>query len=308
MDDGCLIDFLLEDELTVTSPDPNSSHSKWLADDGTLATTSAITSTKSGRRNGKSKPKKRRKELLQSQIEDPIEDLIDLILKEDRLSLNIGRDLPDKRLETTKPKSEGKKKSKNKARGDRIDLDRRVYESIAKDKSFMFNFPVNELLPDMVPEVTQKKSKKRKPKEKKSSNDQDHVQSRPTREPEFIESSPKLVQEPLEIEVQHKELKKSSAKDKKSIKKKKNKTSIRFGGSGALTADANSPTIKNKHPNDPDRPSASKNQDSQIPSVDSSRSRSKRRAKASKQSPTNDKSVEKKVRKKTSTRQAASEE
>ncbi|SCU88558.1 LAME_0E00342g1_1 [Lachancea meyersii CBS 8951] len=219
MNDGLLVDFLLEDDFEDDIKNFDKVQRKWLAQDGLFSVNtghSIRTKNPHSRRTLKAKQRKKRTSP-KDVIEDPMEDLISLILKDSRFDL----DIDDIQVESPnhEPRSGSKNKNKNlrRKKNKTIDLDRQTFESIARDETFLFNFALNELSLESPPKAGGKG-----PKTKSSGKSRNKSKNAPqtANSCNSDENVVEVTETSVKVEIENKSNKKKSTESKKGGKKK----------------------------------------------------------------------------------------
>ncbi|SCU81122.1 LADA_0B11320g1_1 [Lachancea dasiensis] len=171
MNDGLLVDFLLENDIEIPIESNEYLNSKWLVQKDCSSGDYSMKKTKKTPRQ-KSKANKKRAKSLASQIDGTIEELFDLILSDGgQTQLGTGTSKMASQA-NHKPTARSKKKPRGKANNmieASEDADLQIYESIAQDESFLFNFSLNDLSSDPNPKLP-KGRKKHSKQHQKSSN------------------------------------------------------------------------------------------------------------------------------------------
>ncbi|CUS24913.1 LAQU0S21e01266g1_1 [Lachancea quebecensis] len=159
MDDGCLIDFLLEDDNVYMNQDSSCLGSKWLANKDCICDERVI---KKPSRKTKSRTKSKRRSPCKELLDEPIDELLNLIIKDTKLPLTIGSK-PSQNNKVPQAVVTSKKKSRCKGRSNRKGDDQDLLEVFGGEQlagEFAFNFL------DIQEPVVALKSKKNKKKKK----------------------------------------------------------------------------------------------------------------------------------------------
>ncbi|CAR21814.1 KLTH0C00550p [Lachancea thermotolerans CBS 6340] len=164
MDDGCLIDFLLEDDFATMNADSSCLDSKWLVEKDCICDDRVI---KRPNRKTKSRTKSKRRSLCKELLDESIDELVNLIIKDTKLSLTIGSE-PNQRTKVPQTVSSSKKKSRREGWTNKIGDDQGLLTVFGGEQlagEFAFN-----LLDVPEPDVTTESNKKKKVKRNRTRN------------------------------------------------------------------------------------------------------------------------------------------